>query len=53
MDMPPPNNKRELQTFLAIINCLGKFSPGTAVVCETLQKLTASKATWTWNASYQ
>ena len=53
MDMPPPNNKRELQAFLGIINYLGKFSPGTAVVCEPLQKLTSSKATWRWNASHQ
>ena len=51
--MPVPNNKRELQAFLGIINYLGKFSPGTAEVCEPLQKLTSSKTTWTWNASYQ
>ena len=25
MDMPLPNNKRELQTFLGIINYLGKY----------------------------
>ena len=53
MDMPPPNNKKELQAFLGIINYLGKFSPGTAEVCDLLQKLASSKATWTWNASYQ
>ena len=52
-DMPPPKTKRELQAFLGIINYLGKFSPGTAEVCEPLQKLTSSKGTWTWNASYQ
>ena len=51
--MPAPNNKKELQTFLFIINYLGKFSPGTADVCDLLHKLTSSKATWTWNASYQ
>ena len=53
MDMAPPNNKRELQAFLGINNYLGKFSPGTAAVCEPLQKLSSSKATWTWNATYQ
>ena len=51
--MPVPKNKRELQAFLGIINYLGKFSPGTAEVCEPLQKLTSSKMMWTWNASYQ
>ena len=48
-----PKNKRELQAFLSIINYLGKFSPGMAEVCKPLQKLTSSKMTWTWNASYQ
>ena len=52
-DMMVPNNKKELQVFLGIINYLGKFSPGTADVCDPLHKLTSSKATWTWNASYQ
>ena len=47
MDMPPPNNKRELQVFLGIINYFGKFSPGMAVVCDPLQKLTSSSLTWT------
>ena len=53
MDMPPLNNKKELQVFLGIINYLSKFSPRTAEVCDLLQKLTSSKATWTWNAFYQ
>ena len=53
INMSVPRNKRELQAFLDIINYLGKFSPGTAEVCEPLQKLTSSKATWTWNTSYQ
>ena len=51
--MPAPKNKKELQAFLGIINYLGKFSPGTAEVCKLLCKLTSSKTTWTWNASYQ
>ena len=35
-DIPAPNNKRELQAFLSIINYLGKFSPDTAEVCDPL-----------------
>ena len=46
-------NKKELQGFLGIINYLGKFSPDTAEVCKPLHKLTSSKMTLTWNASYQ
>ena len=47
-----PNNKKELQAFLGIINYLGTFPPRTADVCDPLHKLTSSKATLTWNASY-
>ena len=36
MDMPPPNNKKELQAFQGTINYLSKFSPGTAEVCDPL-----------------
>ena len=53
MDMLAPKNKKELQAFLGIINYLGKFLPGTANVCDPLHKLTSSKVTWPWNASYQ
>ena len=51
--MTVPNNKKELQAFLIIINYLGNFSPGTADVCDPLHKLTSSKMIWTWNTSYQ
>ena len=51
--MPAPKNKQEVQSFLGIINYLGKFSPGTAEVCEPLRKLTSTRMAWTWNASYQ
>ena len=52
-EMLAPKNKKELQAFLGIINYLSKFSPDTLEVCEPLRKLTSSKATWTWDASYQ
>ena len=51
--MLAPNNKKEQQAFLGIINYLGKFSPGTTDVCDPLHNLTSSKVIWTWNASYQ
>ena len=51
--MPVPNNKKELQAFLGIINYLGKIFPGTTDVCDPLHKLTSSKVMWTWNVSYQ
>ena len=42
-----------MQSFLGIINYLGKFPPGTAEVCGPLRKLTSTRVAWTWNASYQ
>ena len=48
IDIPVPNNKRELWAFLGIINYLCKFSPHMAEVCDPLQKLMSSKAAWTW-----
>ena len=35
-EMPAPKSKRGLQSFLGIINYLGKFSPGTKEVCNPL-----------------
>ena len=52
-NMPSPRTKKELQAFLSIINYLGKFSPSTAEVCESLRKLMSAKTEWTWNATYQ
>ena len=42
-----PKSRKELQSFLGIINYLRKFSPATAKVCKALQKLTSVKADWT------
>ena len=53
IEMLGPKNKRELQPFIGIVNYLGKYTPGTSEVCESCRKLTSSKTTWTWNASYQ
>ena len=52
-EMPAPQNKKELQALLGVINYLNKFSPGTSELCKLLRKLTSSKTTWTWNESYQ
>ena len=53
MEMLAPKNEKELQAFLGVINYLNKFSPGTSEACKPFRKLMSSKATWTWNASYQ
>ena len=53
MEMPPPRTKKELQTFLWIINYLCKFFPSTADICKSLGKLMSAKTEWTWNATCQ
>ena len=51
-DMPPLLTKN-LQSFLGIMNYLGRFSAVTAEVCKPLQGLTSMKADWTWNRMFQ
>ena len=43
----------KLQSFLGIMNYLGKFSHTSSEVCELLKRLTSSKCEWTWNSTYQ
>ena len=52
-DMSPLKMKKELQSFLGILNYLHKFSLVTADMCEPLDKLTSVKTDWTWNRIYQ
>ena len=51
--MSHPKIKKDLQSFLGIMNYLGKFSSVTAEVCEPLQDLAPVKAELTFNKSYQ
>ena len=48
-----PHTIKELQAFLGMTDYLSKFSPSMTSLCEPLQKLTSSRAVWTWNASCQ
>ena len=43
-NMLPPKTKRELRSFLGIINYLIKFSPVVAEVCKLLSRLTSVNA---------
>ena len=51
--MPPPGSKKELQSFLGILNYSSMFSSVTAEVCKHMLKLTSVKADLTWNKMYQ
>ena len=53
MLMPPPKCKKELQSFLGILNYLIKFSPVSNEARKPLSKPTLVKAEWSWNRMYQ
>ena len=49
----PPQTKKELQSFLGIMNYLKRFSPpSTEELCEPLRKLTSAKSELKWNSIY-
>ena len=48
-NLPPARSKKELQSFLGILNYLCKFSPKGAEVCKLLWKLILEQAEWLWN----
>ena len=52
-NMPKSKSKKELQSFLGILNYLSKFSPMTAEVYEPLQKYTSVMAEWSLNRMYK
>ena len=52
MDMPLPNCKKELQSFLDIVNYMSKFSPMPAEVSKPLWKLTSVKADFSLNGMH-
>ena len=49
----PSHNKKELQSFLGIMNYLGQFFLPATEVCEPLWKLTSAKYKWTWKSRYK
>ena len=53
LNMPPPKSKKELWSFLGILNYLSMFSPVPAEVCVPLRKLILVKTDWSLNGMYQ
>ena len=53
VDMPEPNNKEELATFMGIITYLGKFVQNLSAVSTPLCELTQIGVAWSWEAHHQ
>ena len=51
-EMPKPENLKDLQTFLGMIQYLSKFSPRIAELTEPLQDLTKKHALYAWGPEH-
>ena len=50
--MPKPENLKDLQTFLGMVQYLNKFSPRIAELAEPLQDLTKKHAPYVWGPEH-
>ena len=48
VDMPEPNNPKELRSFLGMVNYYDRFTPGLASKCACLNDLLHKDAKWKW-----
>ena len=53
VDMPEPNSKEELATFMGMITYLGKFVQNLSAVSAPLRELTQKGVSWSREARHQ
>ena len=51
--MPPPCNKKEVQSFIGMINYLTKFSPHLTKLSEPVRELIKEKVPFNWGPEHQ
>ena len=51
--MPPPCNKKEVQSFIGMINYLTKFSPRLTELSELIRELIKEKVPFNWGPEHQ
>ena len=51
--MPPPCNKKEVQSFIRMINYLTKFSPRLTKLSEPVRELIKEKVPFNWGPEHQ
>ena len=51
--MPPPCNKKEVQSFIRMINYLTKFSPHLTELSEPVRELIKEKVPFNWGPEHQ
>lgn len=47
-DAPTPTNVKQLQAFLGLVNCYGRFIPQQSTVLALLYSLLKEQVTWKW-----
>ena len=52
-EMPSPNSKKEVQSFLGMINYLSKFSPRLTELVEPIRELVKEKVPFNWGLEHQ
>jgi hypothetical protein len=48
--MPKPRSSCEVQSFLGLVNCYGKFVPNLSTLCEPLYRLTREGVKFQWTS---
>ena len=51
--MPPPSNRKEVQSFMGLINYLTKFSPHLTELSEPVRELIKEKVPFNWGPEHQ
>ena len=51
--MPSPTNKKQVQSFIGMINYLSKFSPRLSELAEPIRELSKDKVPFNWRPEYQ
>ena len=53
IEMPPPSSKREVQSFIGMINYLTKFLPRLTELSELIRELIKDKVPFNWGPEHQ
>ena len=51
--MPPPSSKKEVESFIGMINYLTKFFPRLNELAEPIRKLVKEKVPFNWGPEHQ
>ena len=52
-EMPPPNYKKQVQSFIGMVNYLSKFSAHLSELAEPIRELSKDKVPFNWDLNMQ